>query len=163
MRFFAAMVALGLTAACDRQAASDAPAPRVATSDAIGATPDARIATPDPIDTGTESDQASSLTFSQKNAARSAEQYLSMSGFSRRGLIDQLSSDAGDGYSVTDATAAVDSLSVDWNANAARSAKQYLGMSGFSCKGLVEQLSSDAGDKYTNDQAAYGARQAGAC
>jgi hypothetical protein len=103
------------------------------------------------------------LTAPQKNAVRSAEQYLRMTGFSRDGLIQQLSSDAGDGYSVSDATAAVDSLSVDWNENAARSARQYLNMSGFSCKGLIQQLSSSAGDKYTVEQATYGARQAGAC
>ena len=86
-----------------------------------------------------------------------------MTGFSRQGLIDQLSSDAGEGYSVADATAAVDSLDVDWNENAARSAEQYLKMAGFSCKGLIEQLSSDAGEKYTVAQATYGARAAGAC
>lgn len=103
------------------------------------------------------------LSMAQINATRSAEQYLNMSGFSRDGLIEQLSSDAGDGYSVSDATAAVDSLSVDWNENASKSASQYLSMSGFSCKGLIEQLSSGAGDKYTVEQATYGARQAGAC
>ena len=115
-------------------------------------------ASPDDQDT-----EGSSLTASQANAVRSAKQYLSMTGFSREGLIDQLSSDAGEGYSLADATAAVDSLSVDWNENAARSAKQYLQMSGFSCQGLIEQLSSSAGEKYTRAQATYGARQAGAC
>lgn len=103
------------------------------------------------------------LTGPQLNAVRSAEQYLSMTGFSREGLIQQLSSDAGEGYSLSDATAAVDSLNVDWNENAARSARQYLEMTGFSCKGLIEQLSSSAGEKYTVEQATYGARQAGAC
>jgi hypothetical protein len=103
------------------------------------------------------------LSAPQLNAVRSAQQYLSISGFSRDGLINQLSSDAGDGYSVADATAAVDSLNVDWNENAAKSARQYLDISGFSCKGLIEQLSSSAGDKYTIEQATYGARQAGAC
>lgn len=103
------------------------------------------------------------LTGSQKNAIRSAKQYLSMQGFSRNGLIEQLSSDAGDGYKVADATAAVDSLSVDWNKQAERSAKQYLDMTGFSCKGLIQQLSSSAGDRYTKDQAAHGSRAAGAC
>ncbi len=99
----------------------------------------------------------------QANAARSAQQYLDMTGFSRRGLIEQLSSDAGNGYNVADASAAVDSLTVDWNEQAARSAKQYLDMTGFSCSGLIEQLSSDAGSKYTKAQARYGAEQAGAC
>jgi hypothetical protein len=86
-----------------------------------------------------------------------------MSGFSREGLIQQLSSDAGDGYPVDDATFAVDSLGVDWSMEAVRSAKQYLQMQGFSCSGLIEQLSSSAGDKYTESEATYGAQQAGAC
>jgi hypothetical protein len=97
------------------------------------------------------------------NAVRSAKQYLSVQGFSRNGLIDQLSSDYGDGYNRGDATAAVDSLNIDWNKQAVRSAQQYLSIQGFSCKGLIEQLSSSAGDKYTMEQATYGARQAGAC
>ncbi|WP_200881921.1 Ltp family lipoprotein [Nitrincola sp. A-D6] len=42
---------------------------------------------------------ADNLTGPQKNAVRSAEQYLSFQGFSRSGLIKQLSSDFGDGYS----------------------------------------------------------------
>lgn len=97
------------------------------------------------------------------NAIRSAKQYLSISGFSRDGLIQQLTSDAGDGYEIGDATYAVDSLNVDWDNQAVRSAKQYLSFSGFSCDGLIEQLSSEAGDKYTLGQATYGAQQAGAC
>lgn len=110
-----------------------------------------------------DEDPGSSLTGPQRNAARSAEQYISMSGFSRDGLIEQLSSDAGNGYAVADATAAVDSLSIDWKEQAARSAEQYLKMSGFSCKGLIEQLSSTAGNKYTVSDATYGAKKAGAC
>ena len=106
---------------------------------------------------------AQSLTGPQKNAVRSAKQYLDMQGFSRAGLINQLSSDAGDGYKVADATVAVDSLNADWNKQAERSAKQYLDMMGFSCKGLIEQLSSSAGDGYTKDQATHGARAVGAC
>ncbi len=106
---------------------------------------------------------AGDLTGPQNNAVRSAEQYLSMMGFSRNGLIHQLSSDAGDGYEISDATVAVDSLNIDWNQEAVKSAKQYLSMMGFSCKGLINQLSSSAGDKYTVDQATYGAKQAGGC
>ncbi|WP_350562757.1 Ltp family lipoprotein [Psychrobacter sp. CAL346-MNA-CIBAN-0220] len=103
------------------------------------------------------------LTRPQKNAIRSAKQYISMTGFSRDGLIDQLSSEYGDSYEVADATAAVDSLNIDWNEQAVRSAEQYLDMTGFSCDGLIEQLSSSAGSKYTVDEASYGAQQAGAC
>ncbi|WP_426507292.1 Ltp family lipoprotein [Serratia proteamaculans] len=106
---------------------------------------------------------AGDLTVPQNNAVRSAKQYLSMTGFSRNGLIQQLSSDAGDGYEISDATVAVDSLNIDWNQEAVKSAKQYLSMMGFSCKGLIQQLSSSSGDKYTVDQATYGAKQAGGC
>lgn len=111
----------------------------------------------------TTSSWAENLTGPQKNAIRSAKNYLAMTGFSRDGLIQQLSSDAGDGYRATDATVAVDSLNIDWDKQAVRSAKNYLAMMGFSCKGLIQQLSSDAGDKYTVSQANYGAQQAGAC
>ena len=103
------------------------------------------------------------LTAAQRNAVRSANSYLQLSGFSRQGLIDQLSSEFGDRYSVGDATVAVDSLSTDWNAQAARSTVSYLELSGFSCQGLINQLSSEFGDKYTVEQATYGATQAGIC
>jgi pyruvate/2-oxoglutarate dehydrogenase complex dihydrolipoamide acyltransferase (E2) component len=106
---------------------------------------------------------AESLTRPQKYAAKSATRYLSISGFSRNGLIHQLSSSAGEGYDVADATVAVDGLKIDWNQQAVRSAKQYLDVQAFSCKGLIRQLSSRAGEKYTVDQATYGAQQAGAC
>jgi len=103
------------------------------------------------------------LTGPQKNALRSAENYLSFQGFSRLGLIEQLSSPYGDDYSAVDATAAVNSLTVDWNLQAVRAAKSYLSFSGFSCNGLIQQLSSDAGDKFTQSEARYGAEKAGAC
>ncbi|UXZ05050.1 Ltp family lipoprotein [Moraxella nasicaprae] len=103
------------------------------------------------------------LTASQKNAVRSAENYLDFKGFSRDGLIAQLSSEYGDGYSKKDATVAVDSLDVDWNEQAVIAAKNYLEFKGFSCKGLVDQLSSKHGDKFTKEQAEYGAKGAGAC
>ena len=106
---------------------------------------------------------ASSLTESQENAVRSAKHYLSLEGFSRRGLIQQLS--LGSGYSVAEATVAVDSLHINWDKEAVRSAKQYLIIEGFSCRGLVQQLSSSvgAGTGYTVSQATYGAQKAGAC
>ncbi len=130
--------------------------------------PSTAIAGGDALDNSTQisatlDDPENNLTGPQKNAVRSAKQYLAISGFSREGLIEQLSSDAGNGYRLSDATLAVDSLDVDWKAQAVRSAKQYLSISGFSCKGLIEQLSSSAGSKYTIEEATYGANQAGAC
>lgn len=107
--------------------------------------------------------EASRVTPSQSNAIRSARSYLETSAFSRKGLIHQLSSESGEGYDLADATAAVDSLNVDWDEQAARSAKDYLDMDGFSCKGLIHQLSSSSGEGFTISEATYGAKQAGAC
>lgn len=99
-------------------------------------------------------------TSGQKNAKKAAQNYLSMTGFSRQGLIDQLSSEYGDQYSVEDATYGVDAQNADWNEQAYRSAKNYLDMTAFSRQGLIDQLSSDYGDKYTVEQATYGADKA---
>jgi hypothetical protein len=88
---------------------------------------------------------------------------LSSQAFSRLGLIAQLSSSYGDGYSVPDATVAVDSLKVDWNAEAVQAAKEYLASQPFSCNGLIQQLDSPYGAQFTVAQATYGAHQAGAC
>lgn len=103
------------------------------------------------------------LTIPQRNAVRSAKSYLEFQGFSRDGLIQQLSSTGGDGYEVEDATVAVDSLDVNWNEQAVKSAEDYLSFQGFSCNGLIEQLSSTGGDGFTVEQAKYGAQQVGVC
>jgi Host cell surface-exposed lipoprotein. len=79
-----------------------------------------------------------------------------MKAFSRNGLIQQLSSDAGDSYKISDASVAMYNLNIDWNQEAVKSAKQYLNMKGFSCKGLIQQLTSCAGYTYPVDQATYG-------
>jgi hypothetical protein len=103
-----------------------------------------------------------SYTVAQANAIKSAQTYLSMgSGFSRTGLIQQLSSKAGDGFKLPDATFAVDHVSVDWNKQAVMAAKTYLQMSGFSRSGLIQQLTSKAGDQFTVAQATYAANHVG--
>jgi hypothetical protein len=139
---------------------SDSASSEIASEDTQAGSPTKEDQAESLSDTIEESD---ALTGPQKNAVRSAKQYLDMTGFSREGLIDQLSSSAGSGYERTDATVAVDSLNVDWNQQAVRSAEQYLEMMGFSCNGLIDQLSSDAGSQYTKSEARYGAEQAGAC
>ena len=69
----------------------------------------------------------------------------------------------GEQLPVADATVAVDSLNVDWNAQAVRSANSYIEMSPFSCQGLIDQLSSEYGDQYTVAEATYAAGQVGLC
>ena len=83
------------------------------------------------------------------------------SGFSRTGLIQQLSSSAGEGFSLADATYGVDATQTDWNAQACLSAKTYLKVQPFSHAGLVQQLSSAAGESFTLAQAEYGVSCAG--
>jgi hypothetical protein len=84
-------------------------------------------------------------------------------GFSQQGLIDQLDSPYGSGYSVNDATVAVDSMNVDWNAQAVLAAENYLQVQPFSCADLINQLDSPYGSQFTVAQATYGATQAGDC
>lgn len=108
----------------------------------------------------TEAPAQPSETAGQRNARKAAANYLSLMAFSRAGLIQQLSSDAGDGYSVADATYGVDAQDADWKEQAYKAAKNYLSLTAFSRKGLIEQLSSSAGDKYTLEEATYGADKA---
>jgi hypothetical protein len=100
-----------------------------------------------------------------KNAYRSAKNYLNFKGFSKQGLIEQLSSEYGDGYTVDQATAAVQAIEdageVDWNEQAVKAGKNYLDFKGFSRQGLIEQLTSDYGDKFTVEQATYAVDQLG--
>jgi len=101
------------------------------------------------------------MTAAQKNAIGAAKDYLSLTAFSRKGLIKQLSSKYGDGYSVKDATFAVDSLNINYNEQATKAAKSYLQLTHFSHSGLVKQLSSEYGAGYTHAQAEYGVSHAG--
>lgn len=94
-------------------------------------------------------------TVSQRNAVRSAEDYLDFAAFSREGLIVQLEFDD---FSTADATFAVDHITVDWNEQAAKAAEGYLDFSGYSRGGLIAQLEFDG---FTPAQAAYGATAAG--
>lgn len=87
---------------------------------------------------------------SQQNAVDKAQDYLDLSPFSREGLIKQL---AFEGFSIADATSAVDSLAVDWNEQAAKKARDYLDLSSFSEQGLLNQLEFEG---FTPSQATYG-------
>lgn len=101
-------------------------------------------------------------TASQRNALRSAENYLEFKGFSKAGLIDQLSSEFADKYSKADATWAVNHLQgVNWNEQAVRAGQAYLDLQGFSRAGLIQQLSSPYADKFTKAEATYAAKKLG--
>jgi host cell surface-exposed lipoprotein/glucodextranase-like protein len=90
-----------------------------------------------------------------RRALESAESYLAMSGFSKQGLYEQLSSSAGEGFSQAEAQYAVDHVDADWNKEAVESARSYLEMMPMSRNALIEQLSSSAGEGFTYEQALY--------
>jgi host cell surface-exposed lipoprotein len=90
-----------------------------------------------------------------RRAVQSAESYLAMSGFSKQGLYEQLSSSAGEGFTQAQAQYAVDHVGADWNKEAVESARSYLEMMPMSRASLIEQLSSSAGDGFTYEQALY--------
>lgn len=103
------------------------------------------------------------MSTEQANAVRSAENYLEFMPFSKQGLIDQLSSPAGDGYPQEVAVFAVEHIEddVDWKEQAVKAAENYQELMGFSRDGLIQQLTSEAGDQYTQEQAEYAADQIG--
>lgn len=109
--------------------------------------------------------EAAKGTVSQQNAYGSAQSYLEFKGFSRSGLIQQLSSEYGEGFPVADAEFAIARLEaeggVDWNAEAAESAKSYLEFKSFSRQGLLDQLTSEYGEGFTPEQAEYGVSTTG--
>ena len=76
------------------------------------------------IENGSKSGTANSGNTSRDNARRSAENYLDTMAFSRKGLIEQLSSSAGEGFSRADATYAVNHVDVNWNEQAAKAAAE---------------------------------------
>lgn len=100
-------------------------------------------------------------TFAEQNAIAAAQDYLSMSGMSRAGLIQQLSSKYGEGFKKADAVFAVNHINVSWNKQAVRAAKSYLQISSFSRASLIEQLHSKAGEQFTLAQATYAANHVG--
>jgi hypothetical protein len=99
--------------------------------------------------------QAKAERRANRRAMESAENYLAMSGFSKEGLYEQLSSSAGEGFTQAEAQYAVDHVGADWNKEAVQSARNYLEMSPMSRNDLIEQLSSSAGEGFTYEQALY--------
>lgn len=96
---------------------------------------------------GTQAEEGSDVTFTleekpkltlgQENAISKAQSYLSLMGFSRTGLIEQLQFE---GFSPEEATFGADSAGADWNAECAEKAQSYIDMMSFSRQGLYDQL-----------------------
>lgn len=92
-------------------------------------------------------------TTGEKNALRKAKDYLEITAFSYKGLIDQLEYE---GFSQSEATYGADNCGANWYAQAAKKAASYLELTSFSYDGLVEQLEYEG---FTHEQAVYGVNQ----
>ena len=84
-----------------------------------------------------------------------AHSYLSVSAFSRSGLVKQLKFE---GFTTEQAKYGAAHVGANWSAQAAKAAKDYLRISGFSRSGLIHQLEFEG---YTVGQATYGVKEAG--
>lgn len=105
--------------------------------------------------------KVSNYTQSQQQAIGSAQDYLKTQAFSKKGLIDQLDSQAGSGFKKKDAVFAVNHINVNWDQEAVQAAKEYLQNEHFSRSGLIQQLDSSAGAQFTKAQAIYAANHVG--
>lgn len=93
-------------------------------------------------------------TFGERMALSSAKNYLRVSAFSKKGLLEQLEFE---GYSTAEATYAVNKCGANWKEQAVKCAKNYLNIMSFSRQGLLEQLEFEG---FTSEEAAYGVEQA---
>jgi Host cell surface-exposed lipoprotein len=103
------------------------------------------------------------MTSSEQQAVESVQSYLSDGeGFSYQGLLQQLTSSYGSGFSESDAKFALSYLNPDWNSQAVIAAKSYLSDGeGFSKVGLFQQLTSSYGSGFTTTQADYALSKVG--
>jgi hypothetical protein len=101
------------------------------------------------------------MTLAQEQAVQSAQSYVDFTSFSKAGLIDQLTSEYGEGFEEKDAEFAVDNIDVDWKAEAVEAAESYLEMGGFSANELHNQLTSPYGEEFTDKQADYALEKVG--
>ena len=109
------------------------------------------------------SEKSDNFTPAQKNAIQAAENYLDTGmGFSRDGLIKQLTSKMGSGFKRPDAVFAVKQIKPNWNKQAVLAAKNYqeTGM-GFSRDGMLRQLTAKVGSGFTQAQAEFAVNKLG--
>ncbi len=111
----------------------------------------------DPVDPSEPTDPVPghTPTLGEKNALRSAKQYLAIMPFSYNGLVKQLKFE---GYTDSEATYAADNCGADWYEQAAKSAKQYMAIMPMSKTELYNQLLFEG---YTSAQANYGVKAVG--
>ena len=109
-----------------------------------------QVTTTAPVESASDGGTTGPVSSSRQEALERACDYLRYLEFSYGGLIDQLEYE---GYSLADATYAVDNCGVDWYAEAVKCAASYLDMASFTRSELIAQLEYEG---YTYEQAVYG-------
>lgn len=102
-----------------------------------------------------QSSPVDDVTIGKINALKKAQQYLKITAFSYKGLIEQLEYEK---FTHEESVYAADNCGADWNEQAAKKAEKYLNLTSFSKEGLIEQLEYDG---FTYEQAVYGAQSCG--
>jgi hypothetical protein len=97
------------------------------------------------------------MTPTQQQAVAAAQEYLTGGeGFSAEGLLQQLTSSYGNGFTRADAQFAINYLNPNWDAQAVEAAQGYMTTEpGWSQSGLEQQLTSTYGSGFTQAQAVY--------
>ena len=90
-----------------------------------------------------------------RSALSKAKTYANTMNMSKKGVYNQLTSEAGEKFSEKAAQYAVDNVKTDWNKNALAKAKTYQDTMSMSPEGIRDQLTSDSGEKFTTEQADY--------
>lgn len=74
---------------------------------------------------------------------------------SKKGIYDQLTSDAGEKFTAEEAQYAIDHIKADWNKNALEKAKNYQETMDMSPEAIRDQLTSEYGEQFTAEEADY--------
>ena len=103
------------------------------------------------------------MSVAEQQAVESAQSYLNLgSGFSEAGLLKQLTSSYGAGFTAANAQFAINYLKPGWDAQAVEAAQGYLKLgTGFSRSSLIQQLTSSYGNGFTEAQAEYAVSKVG--
>ena len=91
-----------------------------------------------------------------RNALIKAKSYATTMDMSEAAIRDQLTSDAGEGFTQEAADYAMKNIGdIDWNKNALHKAQSYQDEQAMSKDAIREQLTSTAGEGFTPEQADY--------
>lgn len=126
----------------------------------LQASPAAEAPSADPGESA-ETPTSADMSVSQEQAIKAAEAHLDSGHFSAKGLLEQLTSEYGEGFPEADAAFAIAYLDPDWNAEARDAAAAYLESGSFSRNSLMEQLTSEYGEQFTQAQAAQAVESVG--